>query len=242
MLVANHEHILCYAKDERQFTFRGIERSDETFSNPDNDPRGLWKRQYLQRFGRGFTQRTIVDPNTGRSYTFPTPYSEQKINELIADNRIIFPKRRGYPCRKEFYNEYPRRQQITTFLGLFSTKTNTQRINRLFDGVRIFNTPKPTELLECLIDATTDANDVILDFFSGSGTTGHAVINLNRRQQTKRQFILIQSSESCDENSDAYKAGYHTIFDIGLERIRRVNKQNEPVEVVRFTTETKESH
>ncbi len=227
MVVENHEHILCYAKDAQQFVFRGKKRSTDTFANPDKDPRGLWKRQYLQRFGQGFQQRTITNPANGKQYTFETPYTEEKMNALIADNRIIFPRGKGYPARKEFFCEYSQHQQLTTYLGLYSTKANTEQLNKLFDGVRIFNSPKPTALIQFLIEAVTDTQDTVLDFFSGSATTAEAVLKLNAQDGGNRRFIMVQIPESCSPKTEAYKAGYTDICQIGKERIRRVIAQLE---------------
>ena len=107
MCVINHEYILVYQKTNA-YKFRGELRDvSDGFANPDNDPRGPWKRQYLQRFGQGFKERTIVNPLNGMVFTFETPYTKEKMNKWIEEGVIIFPKdNSSYPARKEFFNEY----------------------------------------------------------------------------------------------------------------------------------------
>lgn len=221
MLVPNHEYILCWAKDGALFRFRGVERSEDGFSNPDNDPRGLWKRQYVQRFGQGFHERTIVDPQTGKSYSFESPYTEEKLNNWIQEGRIVFPAQDGYPMRKEFLDEYKNRKQITSFLGLFPTKANTEQLNRLFEGQRVFESPKPLDLIRFLIDCTCEKDDTILDFFAGSGTTGHATLELNARDEGARRFILVEKAQPCGKKSQAARYGWESTAQICRERLRR---------------------
>ena len=138
MVVDNQESIYVYAKQIGMFKFRGLDR-DETngFSNPDKDPRGLWKRQYLQRLGQGLPVRTIVDPDTGNEFSFETPYAQDKLNRWIEEKRIIFPSDpTKYPARKEFLSEYENRQQLVTSLGLFATKSTTEKLCRELSGTR----------------------------------------------------------------------------------------------------------
>lgn len=253
MVVDNQESILVYAKFVGMFKFRGLDRDEENgFSNPDNDPRGLWKRQYLQRLGQGLPVRTIIDPKTGNKYTFETPYTQDKLDRWIVENRIIFPENPSkYPARKEFLNEYANKQQLVTALGLYATKSTTEALYALFDNKKIFTNPKPHTLMQFLIKQSCNENGTVLDFFSGSATTAHAVIQLNAEDRGNRKFIMVQWPEITydgkkeiykDENdeekeryivdektnypviakdSEARKAGYWTIPQIGKERIRR---------------------
>ena len=224
MVVDNQESIYVYAKQIGMFKFRGLDR-DETngFSNPDKDPRGLWKRQYLQRLGQGLPVRTIVDPDTGNEFSFETPYAQDKLNRWIEEKRIIFPSDpTKYPARKEFLSEYENRQQLVTSLGLFATKSTTEKLYNIFDGIKIFSNPKPDTLMYFIIQQCAKSPDsIVLDFFSGSATTAHAVMQLNAEDGGHRKFIMVQLPEKCDEASEAYKAGYKTICEIGKERIRR---------------------
>lgn len=224
MVVSNHEYVLCYAKDAAHFSFKGLDRDKSQFSNPDNDPRGDWKRQYLQRFGQNFKERTIVNPENGMTFRFETPYTETKMKKWVEEGRIIFPTDpTKYPARKEFLSEYKNKKQLVSYLGLYPTKASTERLYELFDGVKIFTNPKPVALIEFLIKATTDAvDDIVLDLFAGSCTTAHAVLNLNHKENSKRSFIMVQLPEPCNEKSGAAKAEFATIADIGKERIRRV--------------------
>ena len=224
MVVDNQESIYVYAKQIGMFKFRGLDR-DETngFSNPDKDPRGLWKRQYLQRLGQGLPVRTIVDPDTGNEFSFETPYAQDKLNRWIEEKRIIFPSDpTKYPARKEFLCEYENRQQLVTSLGLFATKSTTEKLYNIFDGIKIFSNPKPDTLMYFIIQQCAKSPDsIVLDFFSGSATTAHAVMQLNAEDGGHRKFIMVQLPEKCDEASEAYKAGYKNICEIGKERIRR---------------------
>ena len=224
MVVDNQESIYVYAKQIGMFKFRGLDR-DETngFSNPDKDPRGLWKRQYLQRLGQGLPVRTIVDPDTGNEFSFETPYAQDKLNRWIEEKRIIFPSDpTKYPARKEFLSEYENRQQLVTSLGLFATKSTTEKLYNIFDGIKIFSNPKPDTLMYFIIQQCAKSPDsIVLDFFSGSATTAHAVMQLNAEDGGHRKFIMVQLPEKCDEASEAYKAGYKTICEIGKGRIRR---------------------
>lgn len=223
MIVENHEYIVVYAKNPALFRFKGLERdAADGFSNPDGDPRGVWKRQYLQRFGQGLPVRTVVDPATGRVFSFETPYTQEKLDRWIEEGRIIFPRDpKKYPARKEFLAEYKNRRQLVTSLGLFPTKATTEQLYALFGGVKIFTNPKPEALIRFLIDQTTEEGDLVLDFFSGSATTAAAVMRLNAEDGGRRRFIMVQSPEPCGEKSEARKSGYANISEIGKERIRR---------------------
>ncbi|GAA7796792.1 site-specific DNA-methyltransferase [Helicobacter pylori] len=249
MIVSNHESILIVCKSKEQFKFLGLDRDEDGFSNPDNDPRGLWKRQYLQRLDQGLPMRTITDPKTGNTYSFETPYTQDKLERWVKEERIIFPNSKdAYPARKEFLNEYENNKQLVTSLGLFPTKSTTEQLYNLFDGVKIFTNPKPLDLIKFIIDQTTEKGDIILDFFAGSGTTAHAVLESNKSDYQKlsegggglfnglnaafkeRRFILVQLDEKIDpkKNKSAHDFCLNTlnsispsIFDITEERIKR---------------------
>ena len=240
MIVDNHEYILTYG-GKNTFRFLGLDRDEDNgFSNPDNDPRGLWKRQYLQRLGQGLPTRTIVDPATGNSFSFETPYGQDKLDAWIADNRIIFPTDPSkYPARKEFLSEYEDLQQLVTSLGLYETKATTEELYNLFDGDKIFTNPKPDTLIQFLIKQSTFDNDIIVDFFSGSATTAQAIMNQNAEDGLGRKFIMIQLPENLDERYEKSTVKKekkqlkimidfltrvnrpHTLDQIGIERIIR---------------------
>jgi DNA modification methylase len=225
MVVDNHEYILVYAKHRSLFKFIGKERDKNNgFSNPDNDPRGLWKRQYLQRLGQGLPVRTIIDPKNGNVFSFETPYTQDKLNNWILENRIIFPETtEKYPARKEFLNEYENLQQLVTSLGLYPTKSTTEKLYNLFNGKKIFDNPKPNTLIFDLLKYTLSENKsaLILDFFAGSGTTAQAVMQLNAEDGGSRKWINCTLDEPTNPESEARKAGFNTIDEIARERIKR---------------------
>ena len=182
MVVDNYENLITFAKSREKFKFNGLKRNDNEFSNSDNDPRGKWKRQYLQRFGQGFSEKTITNPKNGMKFTFETPYSQEKLDKWIEKGIIIFPSDvNRYPARKEFLSEYTSNKQLVSSLGLYSTKANTEELYRLFDNKKIFKNPKPEKLINFIIEQTTQPGDLVLDYHLGSGTTC-AVAHKMRRQ------------------------------------------------------------
>ncbi|MBJ6744951.1 site-specific DNA-methyltransferase [Streptococcus sp. 121] len=225
MIVSNHETILVYSKYCDLFSFEGMDRDVENgFSNPDNDPRGLWKRQYLQRLGQGLPIRRLIDPNSGNVFEFETPYTQEKIDEWIKDNRIIFPESTDkYPIRKEFINEYKNKQQLVSYFGYYPTKATTEKLYQLFRGTKIFTNPKPDNLILDILRYTYKSNldAIVLDFFAGSATTADAVMQLNAEDGGNRKYILCTLNEEVAEKSAAKEAGYQTIDQISRERIRR---------------------
>jgi adenine-specific DNA-methyltransferase len=122
--------------------------------------------------------------------------------------------------------EFNTKKFSTWFDDVGTTSTGTKENKELFNGSGYFDFPKPTNLISILIKIAHPAsNDIILDFFSGSATTAHAVMQLNAKDGGKRKFIMVQIPEACDEKSEAFKAGYKTIADIGKERIRRAGQK-----------------
>lgn len=223
MRVANHEYILCYSKSSA-FRFNGDPRNvNDGFANPDNDPRGPWKRQYLQRFGLGFREKTIVDPGSGRTFTFETPYTQEKLERWIEEKRVIFPTSpKNYPARKEFFAEYKNPfKPVVTSWGLFSTKVGSEEVKKLFGGVKVFDYPKPLELLKTLLRRAAPKNALVMDFFAGSGTLGHAVMALNAEEGAALRFLLVQAPEPCGKRSAPYKAGFENIGAICRARLIR---------------------
>lgn len=149
------------------------------------------------------------------------------MNRLIQEGRIIWPDNPdGRPRKKSFLNELS--DNLPGFSSIFSTgvytNTATKEIGGLFNRY-LFDFPKPVEIIKQLISQVSNTDDTILDFFSGSATTAHAVMQLNAEDGGNRRFILVQIPELCDEKSEAYKAGYKNICEIGKERIRRAGKK-----------------
>ncbi|MAD30413.1 MAG: site-specific DNA-methyltransferase [Flavobacteriaceae bacterium] len=235
LISVSHNYNLVYCKDINFYTknrekFR-LPESGEGFSNPDNDPRGPWKADPFQVGGwRPNQQYEIINPNTGKKY-LPNENCSwkndlEKYKELVADNRIVFgTSGDAGPQRKRFLNEALDRGKVTKtwWDDLGATTNGTNTVKKLFDGNSLFTNPKPVDLIERMIQLGDSEKDgIILDFFAGSSTTAHAVMNLNSKDGGKRKFIQVQLPEDINENEIGYKLGYRKITEIGKERIRRV--------------------
>ena len=233
----SHDYILCYAKNIELAICNGIIRSSEAdnrYSNPDNDPRGVWKPSDLS-VGPAVAENiyTIttpsgrnVEPPAGRSWRL----SRKAFRERLQDNRIWFgPDGNSVPSMKRFLSEL-RKSGITPmtiwkYTDVDHSQGATQKLAQLFDGKKYFDYPKPVELLKRCLSLYTNSDSLILDFFSGSATTAHAVMQLNAEDGGNRKFIMVQLPELTDEKSEAYKAGYKNICEIGKERICRASKK-----------------
>ncbi|MBS7351055.1 MAG: hypothetical protein KIG95_13055, partial [Comamonas sp.] len=201
------------------------------YDNPDDDPRGKWKADPFDapNIRENLTYQ-IMNPKTGEFHLPPSGRhwrtEEKKYLELLSDNRIVF-GRTGYSRRqrKVFYEEKRLFGEVPTtwFDGTsFGTSTlGTQELQSLFGGRAPFTFPKPTKLIKALLNLSSRKGDLIVDFFSGSSTTAHAVMQLNAEDGGNRKFIMVQIPEPTPEKSEAQKAGYATIAEIGKERIRR---------------------
>src|SRR3972149_484166 len=225
----DHEYVLCYG---RKIT--GASRKTEQYTNPDDDPRGLWTSGNMVGLAtqedRPNLHYDLINPETGINYgrtKLGWRYDQGTMSRLIQEKRIIWPESpKGRPRRKTFLSEL--QGEFTGFSSIIGkdiyTRTGTLEIEALF-GFRVFDFPKPSSLLKELIIQGANRGDIILDFFSGSSPLAHAVLELNKEDGGNRKFIMVQLPEQCDENSEAYKAGYKTIADIAKERIRRVIKK-----------------
>lgn len=230
----DHEYILCFSKKNSQRTFIGTERKIDQYANPDNDPRGVWTSANMVGLAtidaRPNLHYDLINPNTGINYGCPSKgwrYDRNTMAKLIKENRIIWPTNpTGRPRKKAFLNELS--DNLPSFSSLIKegiyTNSATKEISYLLKGYW-FDFPKPINLLHILATQVTKNNDIILDFFAGSGTTAHAVMQLNREDGGNRQYICVQMAEPCKPESEAYKAGYRTIADIAMERIRRAGQQ-----------------
>ena len=250
----NHEYILVYAKNRRlenrrlkesnykewhkkdSFVCRPLTLGKEKFDNPDNDPRGLWKADPFDAPNiRPNLTYPITNPNTGVQHLPPRGRhwrtDNNQFSSALADGRILFGKDgKGRPQLKVFYEEKKEYGSIDN--SWFSadkvgTTTNgTKQVMNLFDGEKYFDMPKPTSLIAKLLYlANLDSKDIVLDFFSGSGTTAHSVLQFNVDDDKKCSYIMVQLPEATPEDSEAYKAGYKNICEIGKERIRRAGKK-----------------
>lgn len=231
----NHDFCLIYAKDLSQFDMNLLPRSDKQnkdYKNPDNDPRGPWKVGNLT-VGPAVEKQIyeIVGP-TGRSFLPPSGYcwrfTKEKFEQMRRDNRIWFgTDGNNSPVPKLFLSEVQdgvTPMTVWTFDEVGHGQEATRELRDLMDGA-VFTSPKPLRYITRLLQIGTSKDSIILDFFSGSATTAHAVMKLNAEDGGKRKFIMVQLPEITDEKSEARKAGYETICQIGEERIRRAGKK-----------------
>ena len=226
----DHEYILCYSKKKGIRVIKGSERKIDQYKNPDNDPRGLWTSAnmvgLLPADQRPNCHYDLINPETGVNYGKPDMgwrYDRNTMNKLISENRIIWPDLpTGRPRRKAFLSEIS--ETLPGYSSIVGsdvfTRNATSELSALFNH-RYFDFPKPSVLIKEFIKQAADEDSTVLDFFSGSATTAHAVMQLNAEDGGHRKFIMVQLPEPCDEASEAYKAGYKNICEIGKERIRR---------------------
>ncbi len=233
-----HDHILVYSKSQ-DFSRNLLPRTnkqDALYKYDSNDGKGLWRPDNLtvKTVSESYIFE-IINPNTGEKF-LPAKgrcwlTNSTTINNWIAEGRIFFGKDgKGAPQLKRYLSEVQQGIVPLTYWGyneVGHTDSSRKELKEIFDGNAPFDNPKPIELLKKAIIIGTDKNDIILDFFSGSCTTAHAVLDLNKQDNGTRKFIMVQLPEPCDENSEAFKAGYKTIANIGKERIRRVIKKIE---------------
>ncbi|MDO5296883.1 MAG: site-specific DNA-methyltransferase [bacterium] len=223
MCIINHEYVIVYAKS-RQFSFKGeMRQASDGFRNPDNDPRGPWKRQYLQRFGQGFPQRELRNPDNGMVFRFETPYTEEKMQAWLADGVIIFPPSANrFPARKEYFGHYknPYKPVLSSW-GLYSTKTNSEKLKAMFGQRKCFDYPKPTDLMQRLVEQACPANGIVLDLFAGSGTLAHAVMKQNAADGGQRSCISLQTAEELAADAHARRLGYTNICEVCIARLNK---------------------
>lgn len=228
-----HDYILCYSKepsDEKRLNQMPMnEKALANYGNPDNDPRGPWKSDPAHaQAGHGTKSQfyTLVAPN-GKKHELPSGrcwlYTQPVMEEAIKDNRIWFGNDgNGVPRIKTYL--YAKDRGLTPETMLFAKDASTNEkaknyIKDLFDGVAVFETPKPVELIS-ILTRMASGNDIVVDFFSGSASTAESIMRRNL-DGLQRKYVMVQWQEKCKEDSEAYKAGYRTIDEIGQERIKR---------------------
>lgn len=244
-LSIDHEYVLCFSKTNSERRLKGAERKTEQYSNPDNDERGVWVSGnmvgLLSENLRPNCHYELINPETGINYGKPKMgwrYEKKSMNRLITDNRIIWPKSPdGRPRKKVFLNEIS--DELPNYTSIIGenvfTRNGTKEIDDLF-GEKYFDFPKPTALISKLINqvCVNSDEDIVLDFFAGSGTTADAVMQLNQEDGGNRKFILVQLPEVIEskKNSITYEfvknelnIDIPTIFDITKERIVRSAKK-----------------
>jgi adenine-specific DNA-methyltransferase len=242
-----HDHIIVYVKrskdnknDQNGWTRNLLRRSDEQterYTNPDNDKRGSWASVDLTS-NKSFEQRPnlyypIINPFTLEEIWPPKQrvwrYEKNTLALLLLEDRIWWgEQKRNFPRAKRFLNEVqdgvvPSTWWTREFAG--DNQAARREIRSLFDSENVdFDTPKPTQLLKKISEIATsyDTGDIVLDFFCGSGSIAHAILEMNQFDLGNRHFICVQIPEPLAKDSEAYKSGFKTIADIGKERIRRV--------------------
>lgn len=232
----SHDYILCYAKNKDIVECKGLPRGDETnnrYSNPDNDPRGVWKSSDLSVGPAIQTKVYEITTPSGRKVMPPSGYcwrlDKEKFEEYVKDNRIWFGSDgANVPSIKRFLSEV--KQGITPmtiwkYQEVGHSQDATKGLKKLFGDKAYFDYPKPIDLIKRCMQLYTDDNSLILDFFSGSATTAHAVMQLNAEANGKRKYILVQLPEETDKKGIAYGDGYENICGIAKERIRRAGKK-----------------
>jgi len=233
-----HENCLIYAKNKYIIVFIGEEKTFENYKNPDNDPKGDWISDNPSSTYTPKDYYEIINPYTGKIDLPPKGYawrfSKVRLEEYITEGKIVFKKEhreneRGF-IFKRYKNEVRSDNHLVSSLDFaqndYMNQVATKETIDLF-GEKYFDFPKPTAFIKKLIQYTTSSanNDIILDFFAGSGTTGQAVMELNKQDGGNRKFILVQIDEPIDIKSEAYKNGFKTIDEITIERVKRVAKK-----------------
>lgn len=234
MFAMTNEYIVMYAKNNSSLMFKGIEKSLDNYKNPDNDPNGPWIRDNPSAAsGNPDKDRFIItNPYTGEEYLPPKGrfwgFSQKRVEEWTKSGKLVFSKEKGKGLvLKKYLSELKNMNQpLGSIIQGILTMHGTKEMKELFpDDDRVFKYPKPTELIKFFIDQVNDKDMIIMDFFSGSATTAHAVMRMNAEDGGNRRFILVQVPEVCAEGSEAQRAGYKTICEIGKERIRRAGNK-----------------
>ncbi|HDS1129249.1 MULTISPECIES: site-specific DNA-methyltransferase [Stenotrophomonas] len=233
----DHEYIVCYSRGD-QVALRGSEKDIDKFSNPDNDPRGPWRSADLTglatKESRPNLHYDLIDPKTGINYGCPQKgwrYERSTMSQKIDEGRILFPSNGdGRPRHKLFLNEMRSLyKNMSSVITEFSTADGTRDVNGLL-GSGVFSFPKPTGLVASIIEQATEAEEIILDFFAGSGTLGHATLLRNAADSSNRRFVLVQLPEPLDPTTADQKVASdfcdklgkpRTIAELTKERLRR---------------------
>ena len=233
----SHDYVLVFAKTIDKFQIGLLPRSEEAnarYKNPDNDPRGPWTADNMtvKTYSANYDYEivtpngSVMSPPNGRCWFT----SKERMDKLIQENRVWFGETGGnMPRLKRFLSDVQQGMTATTiwkYTEVGHNQEGRQELKKLFDNKGYFDGPKPLRLISRILTiANLSANSIILDFFSGSATTAHAVMQLNAEDGGNRQYIMVQLPEETPEDSEARKAGYNTIPEIAKERIRRAGKK-----------------
>ncbi len=219
MIIPNKEHVLCYRKRD-EVRFAGQERSMKSYKQDENGR--WWRLMPIQATGNQNSYFDIIDPSNGNKYHGNWAFSEETIKRMVSEGKIAFPKSgKGLPTQIVYADEMKNdTSPIFEYLGLHESEISSKALIKLMGG-KYFDFPKPIDLIKFFVMQRSEKDDLVLDFFSGSSTTAHAVMKLNAEDGGSRKHIQIQLPEETDEKSEAYKAGYKAIPEIARERIRR---------------------
>ena len=233
----SHDYVLMYARNLANFVIGRLPRTEEAnarYQNPDNDPRGVWKpsdlsvKTYNAACDYPITTPSgrVIEPPAGRCWSL----SKNAFLERLQDNRIYFgADGNSVPCMKRFLTELKYDGMAPTSIMFYKDVGHSQEgakeVTKLLDA-GAFDGPKPVRLLTRLLTLANLKDDsIVLDFFSGSATTAHAVMQMNADKGSHIKYAMVQLPEMCDEEGTAYKAGFSTICEIGKERIRRAGEK-----------------
>jgi adenine-specific DNA-methyltransferase len=232
------EYVLLYRKspDVNNLREPRKEENDKDYTNPDNDPRGLWTSvSFVSQRTKGERPNcayTISNPTTKNSFEHPTnawKYNQEKYEQFLSEDRFYWGKNNDqeFPRIKRFLGELSEGMVPVNMWKHTDSGTTDQGTKEVIEliGKNIFPYPKPITLIQRMLSLGTSDNDIILDFFAGSGTSAHAIMDLNAKHTEKRKFILIQLPEPTMPKSEAKTAGYETIYEITAERLRRAGEK-----------------
>lgn len=235
--VIEHEFIVVYRKSQQLVWYDKEEARDIAQYNK-SDECGNFKITKLAKWGNTARREdrpsmyfSLISPDGTEAFPIAPDGNDgrwrvgrERMNELLQNNLVHWEIKEGkwIPYEKEYFaNQIKVLKQRSILYDIANTGDGSNVLTGLFSTKDMFENPKPIELVKVFLETTTKANDIILDFFSGSATTAHAVMQLNAEDNGNRQFIMVQLPELCDEKSEAFKAGYKNICEIGKERIRR---------------------
>ena len=229
----HYNYTLCYCKDfdkVHDFHTDRTEEDNRNYSNPDGDPKGLWRSGDVR--SPSYRKTLCYDIKAPNGIVIKAPengwrWSEDTLKEKISTGEIIFKEdcsgiiRKIYLCDQE--GRTPENLWENKKYG--STRQAASEIKELFDGKQVFETPKPINLVKGILEIVAPKECIVVDFFGGSATTAHAVMKKNSEDGGNRKFILVQLQEECKPESEAFKASYKTIDEVGMERIKRAAKK-----------------
>jgi len=225
----DHEYVLIGYKNKNKTSFSKPLKFKEfrnEYSNPDNDPRGNWISCELCKSEeksnpKGKNYYTIITPPS-MQITRQWHITKEEFEELNSDKRIYWGDGTIIPRLKRFINE-PQSITPSSVIRNISQTQGNKSLKEIFNGNLIYDNPKPIELISWLVEISTSENSLIVDFFAGSGTTGHAVWDLNKEDGGNRKFILVQLDEEVQD--EEIKKHFPTVADICIERLKRVSEK-----------------